>query len=73
MPYEAQEVRAFGLFLMDMVKLIPRRRCATLINEHSTPGAEDSPCLMLLPAPIKTADGAHVCPTSMIIHVAGHH
>ena len=25
-PYEAQEVRAFGLFLTDMVKLIPRRR-----------------------------------------------
>jgi len=27
-PYEAQEVRAFGLFLTDMVNLIPRRRHA---------------------------------------------
>ena len=27
-PYEAYEVRAFGLFLTDMVKLIPRRRRA---------------------------------------------
>ena len=26
MPYEAQEVRAFGLFLTDMLRLIPRRR-----------------------------------------------
>jgi hypothetical protein len=31
-PYEAHEVRAFGLFLADMVRLIPRRRRASLLN-----------------------------------------